>query len=68
MRTIKNVHISEIRIGSVVISNDGRERTVCASDIKRDPFMGKTVFGDNYACGNRLVKTAIYSRALPIVA
>jgi hypothetical protein len=68
MKTIKSVHVSEVKAGAVVILNNGVERTVGSYDIKRSSFMGITIFGDNYHCGNKLVSVAVYTRALPRLA
>lgn len=56
---IKNaveVHISEIRPGDTILHIDGNIRTVCRSNIRRDNFMGITLFGDTYQLGTIPVK------------
>ena len=53
------MHIAAIRPGDTVI-HDGVEKTVSGTDIKRDGFMGKTVFGDSYRLGRQLVRVVIY--------
>jgi hypothetical protein len=49
-----SAHISDIKAGDTVEHNGGL-RTVCQRDIKRDPFMGTSLFGDTYRCGTRPV-------------
>lgn len=56
---IKNaveVHISQIRPGDTILHTDGNIRTVCRCNIKRDSFMGISLFGDTYKLGTILVK------------
>jgi len=60
LEIIKNVHISTIVVGDAV-KHQGKVRTVGAKDIKRCPFMGKTLFGDSYSLGNTSVKKVIVS-------
>lgn len=52
---IKKEHISTIQIGDTVICRDGLIRTVGRNNIKRDSFMGVTLFGDSYNLGTILV-------------
>jgi hypothetical protein len=58
--TIKSMHISMIRSGDT-IEHDGVMRTVSGSDIKNG-FMGKTIFGDSYNLGNKLVRVVIFNK------
>lgn len=44
-------HIDLIKPGDTV-QHQGRVVTVCGTDLKRDPFMGTTLFGDSYRCGH----------------
>ena len=44
------VHIKEVKVGDIVF-HDGEWRTVGKKDIKEDPFMGRTLFGDSYQLG-----------------
>lgn len=53
--TIKQVHISTIVNGDTIICRDGIIRTVGRNNIKRDSFMGVTLFGDSYNLGTILV-------------
>ncbi len=51
---IQKVHISLIQASDTVF-HDGKARTVCANDIRRDGFMGRTLFGDSYVLGRKPV-------------
>lgn len=62
--TTKNVHISTIRAGDT-IEHNGVLHTVCKKDIKNDPFMGITVFGDSYRLGHSPVVLASIFHAKP---
>jgi len=57
--TIQEVHISTIKGGDTVIHN-GEMKTVSFNNIKRCSFMGTSIFGDSYKCGNKLVKKIIF--------
>ncbi len=50
----RKVNISQIKAGDTIIHN-GVETTVTQKDIKRDEFMGTTLFGDSYNLGNKPV-------------
>ena len=52
--TTENVNISEIRGGDTIIHN-GEMKTVSLNNIKRDSFIGKTLFGDSYHSGHKKV-------------
>ena len=54
-----NVHISEIRPGDTIMHTDGKERTVCRNNIRRDGFMGISLFGDTYRLGIMPVKKRV---------
>jgi hypothetical protein len=60
----EQVHISRISAGDVIF-HDNKERTVCEKDIKRDDFVGITLFGDCYRLGRVLVTRVLYTRVLP---
>ena len=49
------VHIKEVKVGDVVFHN-GKWRTVGKKDIKEDAFMGRTLFGDSYQLGYKLLQ------------
>jgi len=53
---IKEVHISQINAGDLIICKDGFIRTVGGKDIRFSTFMGITIFGDCYKLGYELVK------------
>ena len=62
-RKILEVHISSISIGDTIIcDSDGLERTVGKGNIKRDGFMGISIFGDTYRLGTILVKKVLYEK------
>jgi hypothetical protein len=47
-------HISSIKAGDTIIYG-GKVTTVSNNNIKRDKFMGITIFGDSYNLGYKLV-------------
>ena len=51
------VHIRDVRVGDTVEHN-GHLRTVGRADLKRDTFMGTTLWGDSYRAGTVLVRKA----------
>ena len=57
---IKEVHISTINVGDTIISKDGFMRTICKNNLGGDSFMGKTINGDSYKSGHKLVKKVIF--------
>ena len=59
METITEVHISEIRPGDTILHADGKIRTVCRNNVRRDSFMGISLFGDTYQLGTIPVKKII---------
>ena len=61
-KKIVEVHASTISIGDTIICNDGFERTVGKGNIKRDRFMGTSIFGDTYRLGRLPVKKVIYEQ------
>lgn len=52
------VHISQIKTGDT-IEHEGQLRTVNANHIKRDSFMGLTLFGDSYKLGTKAVNKVV---------
>ncbi|MEM7727915.1 MAG: hypothetical protein AAF311_01435 [Pseudomonadota bacterium] len=58
-------HISEVRVGDIVLHPDGHDRTVCAENLTRDPFMGLSLFGSSHKSGLEpvLVKLLPFPRA-----
>jgi len=61
----KEVNISEIKPGDTVFHN-GETITVCASDIRNNYFMGKSVFGDCYHSGHKPVLLVEFNTVRPI--
>ena len=55
---IIEVHKEEIQAGDLIEFRN-EVKTICKSNIKRDPFMGLTIFGDNYKGGKLKVKKVI---------
>lgn len=51
---VRKVHVSSIRAADTVF-HQGKAQTVCAKDLKSDAFMGRTLFGDSYVLGRKLV-------------
>ena len=47
---IEKRHISRIRTGDTILHNN-KTMTVCSHNIKRDDFMGISIFGDCYKLG-----------------
>lgn len=52
---IQLVDIENIRIGDMVLCNEGYIRTVCRNNITCG-FMGLCIFGDSYKLGREKVK------------
>lgn len=53
-------HVSQVKVGYVVIASDDRERTVGRDDLKYG-FCGITLFGDSYRMGTQPVVVVDYS-------
>ncbi len=51
----EEVHISTIKGGDTVMHNE-EMKTVSFNNIKRDSFMGTSIFGDCYHSGRKKVK------------
>lgn len=56
---IEQVNINDVVAGDY-IEHNGVIRTVCKNDIKKTEFMGRTIFGDSYHLGYKLVKKVRY--------
>ncbi len=52
------VNVSQISAGDTIVF-DGKITTVNKENIKRDPFMGITLFGDSFKLGKKLVEKVI---------
>lgn len=50
----EKVHIKKIKAGDTILHND-KLVTVCNKDIKQSNFLGRTIFGDSYSLGYKLV-------------
>jgi len=61
--TTKQVHISNIQQGDTVIHN-GEMKTVSGTNIKRDAFMGTSIFGDCYRSGHQQVTLVDFTQDL----
>lgn len=44
IKNVVEVHISEIRPGDTILHTDGKIRTVCRNNIRKDNFMGGVSF------------------------
>jgi hypothetical protein len=55
---LEPIHISHISAGDT-IEHNGKLTTVCANNIKRDAFMGTSLFGDSYHAGNKPVQKVV---------
>lgn len=55
------VHISQIRVGDVVM-HQGAARTVGRNNLRRDPFMGQLLFGDCYCLGHKPVTLVTFNQ------
>lgn len=60
---VRRAHVSQIRPEDTVF-HEGRVRTVGHKDIRRDDFMGHTLFGDSYILGRRPVHRLVMGRTL----
>ena len=56
------VHKESIEIGDAIICKDGRTRTVCKNNIKRNSFTGITIFGDSYMLGHEKVRRVLFPK------
>jgi len=55
------VHINAVKVGDTVEHN-GVIKTVGACNIGGDSFTGRTLWGDSYQCGRKLVTRVTYPR------
>ena len=60
---IVKTHVCDIKPGDTILFH-GELKTVGKSNIKRDKFMGTSIFGDCYMGGRKLVKKAVIKRAM----
>jgi len=54
----KDVHISTIKVGDTVVIN-GDMKTVGKKDLKKDKFLGTTLWGDSFKAGKTPVKKVV---------
>lgn len=59
--TIVKKHVNDVIPGDTVL-RDGELYTVTRKNIKHDPFVGTTIFGDSYKSGTQLVDVATMLR------
>lgn len=55
---LEPVHISQISAGDT-IQHNGKLTTISAKNIKRDTFIGITLFGDSYHSGYKPVQKVV---------
>ena len=61
----RSAHISEISVGAIV-EHEGVIRTVSQNYLKRDSFIGVTLYGDSYLLGQKPVLLWEYQNPLHI--
>lgn len=52
---ITPTHINNIKIGDTIIEN-GHMKTISKTNLNKDCFMGRSINGYNYKCGQELVQ------------
>jgi len=57
--TTEQVHKDVIRPDDIIVFH-GKEVNVGSKDIKEDPFMGRTIFGDSFQIGYQSVTRLKY--------
>ena len=60
--SVEDVHISLVSAGDTVIHN-GKLMTISKPDLKRDPLMGVSLFGDSYNLGTKPVTKVTFLTA-----
>lgn len=58
---IEKTHISNINVGDTIM-HYGEMKTISGTNIKGDSFMGKTLFGDSYHSGHKLIDRIIFTK------
>lgn len=61
---IVKTHVCDILPGDTILFH-GELKTVCKSNIKRDKFMGTSIFGDCHMGGRKPVEKVVIKRAMP---
>lgn len=59
---IEKTHISNIVSGDTIIHTDGEMRTVTNSNIGKVDLLGRTLFGDSYKAGHKLVSKVVFKK------
>jgi hypothetical protein len=59
--TIQQDHIGNLRAGDTIMHN-GEMKTVSGNNIKRDSFMGTSVFGDTYNHGHKPIEKINFTK------
>lgn len=59
--SIKKTHISNINVGDTIMHN-GEIKTISGNNLKRDSFMGTSLFGDSYNLGHKLVELITFTK------
>lgn len=62
--SVREVRVSDISAGDTILCPDGLVRTVSKKDVRKDPFMGTSIFGDSYCSGSKPVFKVFISRVL----
>jgi hypothetical protein len=55
MQYFQMKHVNDVAVGEAIFFK-GKYRTVGKKDIKRNSFMGRSIFGDSFSSGHKLVK------------
>jgi hypothetical protein len=58
---IEKTHISNINVGDTIM-HYGEMKTISGNNLKRDSFMGTTLFGDSYNIGHKLIDRIIFTK------
>ena len=61
---IVKTHVCDIQPGDTILLH-GELKTVGKSNIKRDKFMGTSIFGDCFMGGIKPVEKVVIKRAMP---
>ena len=59
--TTEKTHISLLQKGDTIM-RDGVMHTLSSANLKRNPFMGPTIYGDSYKLGREPVIKVIFPR------
>lgn len=56
----EQVHKNNIQVGDTIVCSDGKIRTVCKNDIKKDELFGVLIFGDSYKLGYQKISRVLF--------